>query len=255
MQAASKAWDIKRGTWHEPELDIVPIALKEGETALDLGANFGIYAHAMGKAVGPTGKVYCFEPVPFTFHSLCLVGKLLRFPRSVNLFELGCADQNGTIDFEVPVQTSGAFSAGQAYIGSRNDDRMGKDGQVRWAGTRTVRANVVRLDDHLAGIKNVALIKADIEGAELFAFRGAEKMIDEGLPTVICEINPWFLEGFGIKLTELLDFFASKGYETYAYNDKLTDHQLRQVTADEIVEDNYVFIHPSRLARFALKTN
>jgi len=251
IQACSKAWDIKRGTWREPELELVPLALKSGETALDLGANFGIFSLAMGKAAGATGRVICFEPVPFTFQALRRVGKLLRFPRSVELLELGCSDTNATIEFEVPVQTSGALSAGQAYIRGRNDSRPGSEGQVRWEETRTVRAEVVRLDDRLEGIEKLSLIKADIEGAEYFAFRGAENLINSFLPTVICEINPWFLDGFNVSLDELIDFFSSKGYSIYFFEDGSGERRLRPVTRDEIVEDNYVFIHTSNLDRFA----
>ena len=78
VQAASKALDIKKGNWSEPELDLLKIGLRPGETALDIGANFGIYAHYMSKAVGKNGKVYSFEPVPFTFQTLKIVGKITR---------------------------------------------------------------------------------------------------------------------------------------------------------------------------------
>ena len=120
FQAASKALDIKRGNWSEPELELVKIGLRTGETALDIGANFGVYAHFMSKAVGKTGKVYSFEPVPFTFATLKIVAKLLGFSHNTELIEKGCSDENGTITFSVPVQKSGAFAAGQAYIGERN---------------------------------------------------------------------------------------------------------------------------------------
>ncbi len=130
VQAASKALDIRKGNWSEPELDLVKIGLRTGETALDIGANFGLYAHFMSKTVGKSGKVYSFEPVPFTFETLKIVAKLLGFSHNTKLVEKGCSDENGTIKFSVPVQESGAFSTGQAYIGERNDEREGKEKQV-----------------------------------------------------------------------------------------------------------------------------
>jgi FkbM family methyltransferase len=249
VQAISKAWDIKKGTWNEPELDLLGIGLKSGDTTLDIGANFGIYAHYMSRAVGKTGKVYSFEPVPFTFETLKIVAKLLGFSHNVELVEKGCGDENGTIHFSVPTQESGAFSTGQAYIEGRNDDRDGKDKQVRWHGTKNVEAEIVRLDDFLPEIESLPLIKADIEGAELFCFRGAEKLIDKHLPTTVCEINPWFLEGFGIRLEELTNFFTDKDYKIFHYTNA-GEKRLREVEISEIVEDNYVFIHPSRLKSF-----
>jgi len=250
FQAVSKARDIRNGSWSEPELDLIPLAVKEGETALDLGANFGLYSYHLSRALGSSGKVYAFEPVPFTFETLQLVSRILGF-RNVTLFEKGCSAEGGRISFEVPVQESGAFAAGQAYIGGRRDDREGKEQQVRWTGTRQVDCEVVALDEFLPRLENLSLIKCDVEGAELLAFRGAKKLIAEHLPSVICEINPWFLEGFGIRLDELLDFFGDQDYGLYYYRQDEGRALLTPVEAKDVVEDNYVFIHPSRLERFS----
>jgi FkbM family methyltransferase len=250
FQALSKAKDIRNGSWSEPELDLIPFAVKAGETALDLGANFGLYSYHLSRALGSSGKIYAFEPVPFTFSTLQLVARILRF-KNVTLVDKGCSESAGTISFEVPVQASGAFAAGQAYIGGRRDDREGKEKQVRWAGTSQVDCEVVKLDDFLSGLKDLSLIKCDIEGAELFAFRGARNLIAEHLPTVICEINPWFLEGFEISLEELAGFFCDQDYKLYRYRNEDGRANLEVTDIEDVVEDNYIFIHPSRLSRFS----
>jgi FkbM family methyltransferase len=248
FQAVSKAKDIRNGSWSEPELDLIPYALKPGETALDLGANFGLYSYHLSKA--GAGRIYAFEPVPFTFGTLSVVSRILGF-KNVTLFEKGCSEAAGRISFAVPVQSSGAFAAGQAYIGGRKDDRAGKEAQVRWAGTKEVTCEVVKLDDFLPEIDDLSLIKCDIEGAELFAFRGAREIITRHLPTVICEINPWFLEGFGVRLEELIGFFLDYGYRLYHYRLTNGKGQLKPVALQQVVEDNYVFIHPTRLPGFS----
>ncbi|MET0648461.1 MAG: FkbM family methyltransferase [Pyrinomonadaceae bacterium] len=247
FQAVAKSWDIRKGRWSEPELDLIPAAVRAGETALDVGANYGLYSYHLSRVGGVS--VYAFEPVPFTFRTLALVARLLRF-RDVQLVEKGCSDRAGHIAFTVPVQASGAMAAGQAYIGGRDDTRAGREGQVRWAATRDVAAEVVALDEFLPKVESLSLIKCDIEGAELLCFRGAERLIGEHRPTVICEINPWFLEGFGITLEELLGFFDVRGYKLYRYVEDGGRRRLREVSAAEVEEDNYVFIHPSRLERF-----
>jgi FkbM family methyltransferase len=250
MQAVSKAWDIRAGKWSEPELDLIRYALAPGETALDLGANYGLYSYHLSRRVGREGRVYAFEPVPFTHRTLAVVARLLRLS-NVEVVPKGCSDRAGQITFTVPVQTSGAMAAGLAYIGGRNDDRAGKEVQVRWASTRDVTAEVVALDEFLPPLERLTLVKCDIEGAELFAFRGAERTIERHLPSVICEINPWYLEGFGVRLEELTGFFFEKGYELYHYRNDEGRGRLRPVTTDEVVEDNYAFIHPTRRERFA----
>lgn len=250
LQAASMAWDIRTGKWTEPELDLIAYAVAPGESALDIGANYGLYSYHLSRRTGPRGRVYAFEPVPFTHQTLRRVARLLRL-RGVEIIPKGCSDRSGEITFTVPVQASGAVAAGLAYVGGRDDDREGKDEQVRWAATRDVRGEVVALDEFLPDIERLALIKCDIEGAELFAFRGAERLIDRHLPSVICEINPWYLEGFGVRLEELTGFFLEKGYGLYRYSNDGGRGRLRPVAPGEVVEDNYAFIHPSRRERFA----
>jgi len=246
VQAVAKAWDIRRGTYSEPELDLIPYAVRQGDAALDVGANFGLYCYHLSRSLGRGGRVYAFEPVPFTVQTLTRVARLLRL-RNVEIVPKGCSDHSGEIAFQVPVQESGALIAGVAYVGGRNDDRDGKETQVLWASTREVKGKVIALDEFLPPLERLSLIKMDIEGAEIFALRGAAKTIDEHLPSVIIEINPWYLDGFNIPLADLTRFFFDRGYELHHYR----DGGLHRVAVEEIVQDNYVFIHPSRRERFA----
>lgn len=247
LQGVAKAFDIRAGKWYEPELDLIPFAVRPGDQVIDLGANYGFYTYHLSRAVGPAGHVYAFEPVPFTYRTLVLVSRLLGL-RNVSLIQKGCSDAAGTVTFRVPIQASGAPGAGQAYIGTRNDVRAGAETQVRWKDTQAVDCETVSLDQFLPRLERMSLIKCDIEGAELLAFRGARRLIETHLPTVICEINPWFLDGFGLSLDDLVDFFASRGYGLYFYT---PEKRLVPVGPREIVEDNYVFIHSDRLTPFA----
>src|SRR5882762_496967 len=88
FQAISKAKDIRNGSWSEPELDLIPFAVKPGDTALDLSANFGLYSYHLSRALGDKGHTFAFEPVPFTFDTLRLVARILRF-QNVTLVEKG----------------------------------------------------------------------------------------------------------------------------------------------------------------------
>src|SRR2546423_391591 len=76
FQGISKAWDIRTGSWSEPELDLIPFAVRPGETVLDIGANYGVYSYHLSRAVGSSGRVFAFEPVPFTYATLQLVAKI-----------------------------------------------------------------------------------------------------------------------------------------------------------------------------------
>jgi FkbM family methyltransferase len=245
LQALAMAWDIRTGDWEEPEIGLIADVVRPGETAVDIGANYGSWSFHLDRAVGPTGRVYAFEPVPFTHAALRRVARLLRF-RKVEIHAEGCGDQPGSLTFTVPVQDNGAISAGQAHLAGRDDQRDGRERHVRWDQEREVTCPVVRLDD-VGLVGDVSFVKCDIEGGELLAFRGARSLLVAHHPTVVAEINPWFLEGFGQAVDDLVGFFIELGYALYRL-DAPTGHLL-PVAAADVVEANYVFVHPDRLDR------
>lgn len=248
IQAWSMARDITSGRFQEPELALLPAAVKPGDTVLDIGANFGLYSYHLSKQVGPAGKVIGFEPVPFTVSTLKRVVRQLGL-KNVDIRPVGVGDKPGTLTFTVPLQSSGQLMAGQAFIGSRNDSHGDIKSQVRWEKTTQVHCPVIVLDDELKDLKSLSFIKIDIEGAEVFAFRGAKKLIIQFHPTILIEINPWFLDGFQLTMDDLTGPFRALGYKIYRYDP--TRNKLDHV-ADEstITECNYLFIHPDYEDRF-----
>src|SRR5216683_4513954 len=92
LQALAMAYDIWSGSWKEPELEFIEYAVREGETTLDIGADYGLYSFYLSKAVGRNGKVYAFEPISFTAGVFRKVARLLRL-NNVQLIEKGCGEQ------------------------------------------------------------------------------------------------------------------------------------------------------------------
>ena len=247
IQAGSMARDIRSGALSEPELELIPHVVRPGDTVIDIGANYGMWVYPLSRAVGDDGRVWAFEPIPFTAETLRVIVRLLRLS-NVEIIDKGCAERSGVAVFEVPLQHSGAIGAGQAHAAERNDDRPERARHVRWPASRLLECELVEVDELLPTVSHLSLIKADIEGAELLALRGAQSLIEEHHPTIVCEINPWFLEGFGLAVSDLVGFLAAEGYELYRYE----QGRLRRVTdPNEVEEDNYVFVHDDRKSSFA----
>ncbi len=59
----------------------------------------------------------------------------------------------------------------------------------------------------------VRLIKVDIEGGELLAFRGAEKTIARDRPVIIYEENGPACRAFGYAPADLMEFLRDLGYQ------------------------------------------
>ncbi len=250
-QCLAMAWDIRTGIWYEPELKLIPHAVQPGDNVIDIGANYGLYTYHLSKRVGDSGRVYAFEPIPFTFSTLTAVAKLLRFKR-VELIAKGCDEKEGEAAFTIPIQDSGAIAAGLAHSARRDNERSGKEIHARYQKTKQIHCQVVTIDGYLADLKSVSFIKCDIEGADAFALRGAQKTIEKHHPTIVCEINPWFLEGYHINVKDFLGFFMDRGYKMYRYVEKGPETgRFQPVLIQDIVEDNYVFIHPERHDRVA----
>ncbi len=246
IQSVAMAWDIRRGNTREPELDLIDAVVRPGDQVIDIGANYGFWAHPMSRAVGDSGRVYAFEPVPFTFGALKNIASIFRM-KNVELINKGCGETNGRVKFTVPVQDSGAVIAGLVHMGQRDDAREGKDTHARFSKTKEIDCEVVMIDSYLPGLERVSMIKCDIEGADLFALRGAKDTIARNRPLVVCEINPWFVQGFGLKVEDIVSFFRGLGYGCYRY-----EHQRLVATkTEDIVEDNWVFVHDDNRAKVA----
>ena len=52
--------------WFEYEIRFLRRLLEPGQQAIDVGANYGVYSLSIAKAVGPSGRVWAFEPASST---------------------------------------------------------------------------------------------------------------------------------------------------------------------------------------------
>lgn len=131
--------------------------LRSGDTVVDAGANIGVFSVAAARLIGPTGRLIAIEMMPRT------AGRLRK-----NL------ERNG-VRAEV-VETALAARSG-LILTAAIDPAKGGQATLALAHTldRPERLSVMTrtFDDILADQSDIALIKLDIEGAELEAIAGA----------------------------------------------------------------------------------
>ena len=147
---------------HQRLIDPLLGHLPPGGTAIDAGANIGIFTANFSRAVGPTGRVIAVEMMPETAISLRQTIALNDLG-NVELVEMALSDEAGKVlDIGMP----DASHFGQASI-IRNLDGRG----------RSISVMATTLDDVTKGLERIHIMKMDLEGAELLALRGARRTL------------------------------------------------------------------------------
>ncbi len=76
-----------------------------------------------------------------------------------------------------------------------------------------------KLDDYVQAenIKNIVLIKADVEGAEGLVINGGLELIKRDMPTIILEISDEFCQRLGYRADDIFTTLKTLGYQSLAY--------------------------------------
>jgi FkbM family methyltransferase len=190
---------IRRGTFisQEPEFELLSTLVQPGDWVIDAGANVGTYTTRLAELVGPQGRVLAFEPMPQTFAHLASVVAYCGLA-NVSLFNVALSDHNcaGHALMVVPTWAqSTRLNYYEAHLVPAD------------AGSLDRAQRVLTLSvDALPLPARIALVKIDVEGHEVAALRGMERLLARDHPTVIVE-HPHaeavaLLFGLGYKSTQ-----------------------------------------------------
>ncbi len=189
-----------------PELSHLDEFLVARETAIDVGANEGLFTYAFSKRFQ---RVYAFEANEEVTNSITQYNS-----RKVTLFTCGLSSAPCAARFYIPVQ-KGLTLAGWGSLYRDNlpgaTQFIEKDVQLK------------PLDDF--GITGVDFLKIDVEGHEIEVLKGAAATIEQSRPVVLIEVknenqlavNAWFLarEFKHHSLDELFDSRRCTGDHLY----------------------------------------
>jgi FkbM family methyltransferase len=200
--------------------------LKEGDTFIDVGANWGYFTNIGSQAVGASGTVLAFEPNAKAFQRLL---DTLRRNVVTNVFALNNAA------YETAGKTMSLFS--RFYRQTTGSFVRAAAREHYWDTVTTT------LDYSVSKVRNpVRLVKVDTEGAELLVMKGAEELLHGWKPWVILEVSS-YSRRFGYHMNDLYDYMASLGYtRTYTINDSPESMELSGPLQDK-VEGQILFVH------------
>ena len=159
--------------------------VRPGMVCWDIGGNVGFYTLLLAELVGPTGKVYTFEPLPRNVELLRRHVMMNRY-QNVAIFACALCDFDGEAHFDPgPNASMGRIAAeGQLVVSCSRADTL-------------LAAGKVEAPD---------VLKMDVEGAEVDVLRGARLIMDRH-PTLLLATHGDSIHG---RCIELLTSF---GYE------------------------------------------
>jgi FkbM family methyltransferase len=166
-----------------------------GAVVVDAGANIGIYSQFLSRCVGARGAVHAFEPSPENFKRLHAATCRLS---NVYASQAAVGEHSGE---------SHLYISDELNVDHRT---YTTEGNVR----RTIPIEMVALDDYFKGVERVDLVKIDIQGYELYALRGAKRILRENLEIkLLLELWPYGLEQAGAGWQELVEILRGFGMD------------------------------------------
>ena len=189
-------------------------SISPGMVAVDCGANIGIYTCLASGAVGPTGKVYAFEPEPRNFDCLTETIRLNRL-ENVQPERLALSNRNEEANLFLSDINMG-------------DHRLGGTDEKR----ASVRVQTRTLDSYWPGtLPKIDVLKMDVQGAEGLVLQGMAKTIAASNKLkIFMEFWPCGLIRCGTSPEGLLEELSALGFSIQIINqDKGELQPLRDV--------------------------
>lgn len=215
---------------YEPEVSAALAQLVHpGDVVVDVGANIGVITALLGHLVDPSGRVYSFEPVPPSYDKLCQTIALNHLGPIVNAYPIAVGDgKQERVTIYVPRKHSHACSS------SRVDDP-----------TEAIpyQCQMITLDQasFIQGIP--ALIKVDVEGAELSVLQGAEQRCRSVHPPIwVLEINHKTAKRFDYNPEDLAAWLAQRDYARFYWSDDWSYRLYKP--GDAMLQDGTLYAIP-----------
>lgn len=183
--------------------------LKEGDLAIDIGANIGHVTIQISLAVGKQGITLAFDPNPFVYEILLENSKLNPNLTNIHAFNYAISEKDDEFFYS---SSEASFSNGG--ISKEKQHSHGKY-------TLNTKIKGVNLENFLLksypdSICRIKLIKIDTEGYDKEIIKSISDLLDRYKPTVITEC---FVKTNREERYEHFELLKSKGYSLYYLSD------------------------------------
>jgi FkbM family methyltransferase len=184
--------------------------LRKEDVFIDVGANIGYFSLiAAGEQVS---KVYAFEPTPQTLSLLHENIQLNSFESCIEVVPKAVGNQNKPVSFTLTTETE--------------VNHLTLKGETS---SQSITVPCTTLDSFVKqkNLSHIAMIKVDVEGAEMLVFQGLKNMLkNKQVEVILFEVNKQS-EQFGFSYLDYFDFFEKYEYSLFEID---SSFHLRKIT-------------------------
>ena len=190
------------------EIKLLQKIVKKGDIILDIGANIGFYSLILSELVGENGRVYCFEPETINFNKL---KRNTYKSNNIDLFNFAVSDK----DDKITVYKSKLLNVDHRTYFVDNYDTI----EI---------IDCTTIDNWISkhNIKDINLIKIDIQGFEIIAFLGMHNLFSKKRDLIIfTEFWPYGLIKAGNTVIQFFDIVNKYKFNLY----EIKDNRVAQI--------------------------
>ncbi|HEU5228402.1 MAG TPA: FkbM family methyltransferase [Ktedonobacteraceae bacterium] len=187
-------------------------------TLIDGGANDGGFA-CRARAIAPEAMIHSFEPVPWIYQKLAAT---FKSDKRFHAYQLALSDANDDRRFEI---NEDEYSSSLLPMRSTAKEVLATIAPTE----KHIQVDITTLDAWAVGKELVRpiLLKLDLEGNELAALRGADKLLDQ-IDFVFIEISFILLRDGQPTFREIFDLLWDRGFELIDVYPGLMDKRTGQ---------------------------
>ena len=209
---------------------------RSGDVVFDIGANVGLHTGLLSRLVGPTGRVYAFEPNPLL--AQCLERTVAGLSNA-RLYGVALSDTEADAMLYIPADHTMASLAD--WTRGRSE-----------TSTQQVHCPQAALDAVIArdGLPVPDVVKCDVEGAELRVFKGAHHTLNRAdAPLILFEANVHNARGFNLSVVAAKSYLQSLALPNFDFFEVCDGGTLRPAERSEFEHANILAVPESRRAR------
>lgn len=204
--------------YEKVEVNLFKKLVSRGMVVVDIGANIGYYTLIAANLVGDKGKVFAFEPDPENYTLLVKNIEVNGYKNIISV-QKAVSNKTGTTNFFLYEQNKGQHTIYEP--------------SSYW---KSIVVESITLDDYFSEQQDsIDVIKMDIQGAEMLALLGMEKIIKQAPRLkIFTEFSPPKLKNCGSSPEEFLRKVTEYGFRLHLINDQ--NQLIEPIDIDRLIE-------------------